>query len=63
MKMRQAGWRVIYQPHAWGIHEGSTTTSRSIDFNATVRESCRIFGNKWGWYFEKNAHNTFGSFT
>jgi len=45
MKMGAAGWRVMYDPTATGIHDESQTTSPTKE--AMLRESARIFDRKW----------------
>lgn len=62
MKIRQAGWRIIYQPQATGIHEESQTTRLLPDIRKTMERSCRIFGEKWSWYFSMNNKPGLGVF-
>ena len=52
MKVRKAGWRVMYQPHAVGIHDESQTTSPMKTKLAT--EAMVIFRKKWYRYFDHN---------
>lgn len=60
LRMRKNGWRVMYTPHAVGIHDESQTMTAQKGKNAA--DSRKIFNRKWGRYFEMNAPNTLGNF-
>lgn len=60
LKFRQAGWKVMYTPHAQGIHEESKTCSpmkQQLAEDASIK-----FRKKWDWYFVKNKNNSMGKF-
>lgn len=48
MTLRAAGWRVVYTPHATGIHDESQTTSK--DKSAMLAAGNALFAAKWGSY-------------
>ena len=52
MKVRQAGWHVVYQPHAKGIHDESQSTSPTKE--RMLLEAHRIFRSKWERHFNHN---------
>ncbi len=62
MKMRKAGWKVMYQPKATGIHIEHQTTMSAIEGYRVMKESCRIFGEKWHNYFVWNKNRIPGNF-
>jgi GT2 family glycosyltransferase len=63
MAIRQQGWKIIFTPHAVGIHDEHTSSSTIPEWKAIVAESARIFAKYWGWYFEKNTNaNVLGTF-
>lgn len=61
MKLRQAGWKIMYQPKATGIHEEHQTTIKVIE-GRVLQESQRSFADKWAPYFVHNAHRIPGNF-
>jgi len=52
MKVRQAGWGVMYQPHAVGIHDESQTTSPTK--SRMLADGHAIFKAKWEHFFLTN---------
>lgn len=55
MKVRQAGWKIIYTPFATGIHDGhQESKNASFDRSMVRRESEARFIKDWGWYFQLN---------
>lgn len=61
MSVRQAGWKVMYEPVATAIHDEAQSTT-SEQKNSLVHEGNSKLNAKWGWYFRKNYHNQLGSF-
>lgn len=56
LRVRQRGWKVIYEPRAAGIHEESQTTAgKKNEYGA---ESNARFNDRWGWYFKENQGNS-----
>lgn len=63
MKLRQAGYRVMFTPHAEGIHEEHSSMSKTDKWMEVLHESNRIFTSRWGWYFTDNPNpNIIGRF-
>lgn len=62
MKIRKAGWRVIYQPKATGIHQEHQSTFTIPDVQRIMRESQALFAQKWQLYFDWNRHRVPGNF-
>lgn len=54
MALRQAGWKLMFEPRAVGIHDEHQSTSKVNGLNDILRESSAIFARKWGHYFERN---------
>lgn len=63
MRMRQAGYRLLYHPTALGIHEGSVTSKKVGDMSGWIRESGKLMEQLWGWYYDKNRNRIPGIFT
>jgi GT2 family glycosyltransferase len=60
MKVRRAGWKVLYCPTATGIHdESQSTTSHAKE--RMLRESDMIFRDKWEPYFRLNMPGSNGT--
>jgi GT2 family glycosyltransferase len=62
MRVRQAGWKIMFTPNATGIHEESATTKKMPNMHSIMMQSCRLFGSKWKWYLEKNIQTIPGTF-
>lgn len=63
MALRQAGWKLIFEPRAVGIHDEHQSTSKVNGLNDILRESSAIFARKWGHYFTSNPDpNVLGKF-
>jgi GT2 family glycosyltransferase len=45
LKLREAGWKVVYQPHATGIHEEGKSTSS--DKQRMLAEGAKLLADKW----------------
>lgn len=61
MKVRQAGWKVVYQPNATGVHDESQTTSRTKQ--DMLKAAHMVFREKWQRYFTHNPPGALGIFT
>lgn len=57
LAVRQAGYKIIYTPHAKGVHEESQSTSVTPNIYNIMQESQRTLVRKWGWWFELNKNN------
>lgn len=62
MKMRQNGWKILYQPKAVGIHDESQTTRHVPEMYHIMNASNQRFGKKWGAYFRHNVNPGLGNF-
>lgn len=63
LSMRRAGWRLILQPHASGIHmEGQSTKQVNGNRMEIVNQANKIFDRKWGGYLTHNATTIPGNF-
>lgn len=62
MKFRQAGYKIIYTPHAVGVHEEGQTTKLFSERNQIMMESGKLFAKKWMNYFMENKGSGLGRF-
>jgi GT2 family glycosyltransferase/ADP-heptose:LPS heptosyltransferase len=62
MRIRKAGYRILFTPHATAIHEESVSSRTTPGFQGIVKESCTYLEKKWGWYWEKNRNVELGTF-
>jgi N-acetylglucosaminyl-diphospho-decaprenol L-rhamnosyltransferase len=59
MKLRRAGWKVVYNPQATGIHEESQSTT--TEKNKMLAASHAILRRKWGAFFSGNPLGKLGT--
>lgn len=64
LQVRQAGWKIIYTPHASAIHDEHQTlkvypTPQMVD---NMRRARAVFDRTWGQYFLWNAKRPLGNF-
>lgn len=62
LRLRRAGWKIIFTPHSSGIHMEHQSTRKLGDIAAAVQKANAIFGRKWGEYLEVNANRIPGTF-
>jgi GT2 family glycosyltransferase len=62
LKLRQKGWKIMYEPNAWAIHEEHQTTDATGRTNEFYEHGKKLFEDKWRWYFRKNPSNQLGTF-
>jgi GT2 family glycosyltransferase len=62
LRMRREGWKIRYTPHARGIHMEHQSTQELGNINDVVGTANRLFGKKWGSYFDHNLHRIPGTF-
>ena len=60
MKVRERGWKVMYNPRATGIHDESQTTRP--EKYAMLKAAAVVFRNKWYRYFSHNPPGRLGIF-
>jgi hypothetical protein len=59
LKLRRAGWKVVYQPKATGIHEESQSTGAQKQ--KMLAASHAILRRKWGSFFSRNKLSKIGN--
>ena len=63
MKIRKAGWKIMFTPLATGIHDEHQSAKLRPDIDAIRRESAELFARKWRDYFRRNPDvNKLGTF-
>lgn len=62
MKIRQAGWKIWYTPLATGVHEEGQSTRLIGDSFRIMKESQKLFAEKWADYFAHNKQPGIGTF-
>ena len=62
LKIRRAGYRIVYQPHAEGIHvEGQSMQKIEPHRQTLIRNGIDVFNRKWSWWWDKNLHSVPGN--
>lgn len=56
LRIRQAGWRVIFTPLVDAIHLEHSSMKKTPGWMDILHKSNRTFASKWGWYFRKNPN-------
>lgn len=56
MRVRQAGWRILYAPNATGIHDEGQSSKLVPGILKEMQRSNAIVARKWGPYFEHNRN-------
>jgi GT2 family glycosyltransferase len=62
MRIRKSGHRIIYTPHATGVHIGQATTNTTGRFHHWLKESSELMERLWGPYWDHNWNNIPGTF-
>ena len=63
LQLRRAGWKIVFEPNASGIHlEGQSTRKLGGDRMNVVRKANKTFDSVWGWYLRKNSNTIPGTF-
>ena len=62
LQVRREGYRIVYTPHAKGIHDEHLSTEKTPGIVKIMHESNAIFGRKWGKYLDWNATRIPGNF-
>jgi len=62
LRIRRDGWRIIYTPHATGIHMEHQSTKKLGDIMGAVNKANAIFHRKWGKYLDHNLNRIPGNF-
>lgn len=56
LRMRRAGYKLIFTPHSSGIHLEHQSTQKTANIGTLLQQANATFGRKWGKYFEWNAN-------
>jgi GT2 family glycosyltransferase len=62
LRLRRAGYRIIYTPHSTGIHMEHQSTRKLDSIHELVKKANGLFGQKWGRYFDHNSNRIPGTF-
>lgn len=62
LAVRQQGYKLIYTPHATGIHVGNATSGPTGKMHQWIQESGKIMEKRWGKYFDHNINKIPGTF-
>lgn len=62
LRIRRAGYRIVYTPHATGVHMEHQSTRKLGSITEVVARSNGLFGKKWGRYLDHNANRIPGNF-
>jgi GT2 family glycosyltransferase len=62
LRLRRGGWKIIYTPHASGIHLGHQSSIKIGNLQDLCRPSIRLFHAKWDRYLQHNRYRVPGSF-
>ena len=54
LRLRQLGWKVMYDPLVEGVHLSQGEAKRFPHMNAIRKQSNKQFAQKWEWYFHLN---------
>lgn len=61
--MRKAGYRILFTPHAEGVHLEHQSTSKTGPIVDYLNQSNKVFTETWGPYLEHNLHKIPGDFS
>jgi GT2 family glycosyltransferase/ADP-heptose:LPS heptosyltransferase len=63
LQVRQAGYKIVYTPHAIATHlEGQTNKLLKQGINDKIMEGNKTFAKVWGWWIEANIDRVPGVF-
>jgi len=62
MAIRQAGWKLMYTPHAIAVHDNHLSTKKVPGINDIMNRSNQLFQQKWGAYIVANRGKAIGDF-
>lgn len=62
LRLRQAGWKVMFTPHSEGVHLEHQSTKKLGDPHKLAEKGNEIMNRKWGWWFDKNVNTVPGTF-
>jgi len=62
LRMRKTGYRILFTPHASGVHLEHQSTTKTGPIIDHLNNSNRVFGQLWGPYLEWNSNRIPGNF-
>lgn len=62
LSLGNAGWRLVYTPHARGVHMEGQSTKTLGDIAEKVKHANATFAKKWGWWYDLNLNRVPGIF-
>ena len=62
LRLRRAGWKLRYTPHATGVHMEGQSTRKLGRPTDLVNKANQVFSQKWGAYLDWNLHRVPGNF-
>ena len=62
LQVRQAGWKIMYTPHAKAVHEEHQSTKTTANMQNHLRHATATLAAKWGKYFQHNLNRVPGNF-
>lgn len=62
MQVRKAGYKIIFTPHATGVHQGQATSGPTGKFHQWIAESGKLMEQLWGKYYDANHNKIPGDF-
>ena len=62
LRMRRAGYRIVYTPRASGVHLEHQSTQKLGSIQDIVNSANRLFTEKWAAYLDWNAQRVPGNF-
>lgn len=63
MRVRRAGWKIMYTPFATGVHLGHQSSDKVGGVGRFLAASNALFHKKWGPYLRHNLHRVPGDFS
>lgn len=58
LRMRRAGYRLMFTPNVEGVHIEHVSTGKSGNIQLLCQRSNELFAQKWKWYFDRNPDVT-----
>lgn len=63
LRIRQAGWKILYLPHVSGVHvNGASTSKVPLTQQQMIQRSGQLFHSKWDSYLRHNVNRVPGTF-
>lgn len=62
MRTRMHGWKILFTPHAQGVHLNHQSSQKLGDLNPILKKSNELFHAKWGSYLRHNLGRKMGNF-